>query len=485
MSDRLPYELQLPQQWEELPLPDVNLAWADMKRRLEEDDDRKPLAWWQRGCMVWGFLLLVLLGTGWWIFHPEKWFQKKSSESVSIPETNNTGTSTKNNNDTVLYSEKKMQGPSSEEKKEQQVMKDSAVKNTKDKTEVKITETKTVGFPVLIKNKKKNRQVAGDKTTIALEQKDKKDPVNDPGKNSQDDPKSDQKDDRKIVNIEFGPVVKDVVLVKKNTLKVNAVITKTDTLIAVAKKDTVKKIEPLVDTVATKTKAKKDSSKKRSLFFSAGIALHQQLPVAGQKLTPYNALGRKGSLADYVPSVYFRLNRKDKWFLQAEFRYGAPQYNKALTYAQVSVPDTGQGPVFTTITSLNLKKTFYHQLPLTFNYFVTKNWSLGGGMQWNLFSRAIAEETVNKRRNSNLQDSIISKLIKVEKMDTTSVFKKSYFLAVIETEYKWKRFSAGARYTFGLQPYIRFSLPGGNSQEQKSTSLQIFLRYQLWRSKDK
>ena len=39
MSDRLPYEEQLVQQWNDLPLPDEDMAWADMKRRLEEDDD--------------------------------------------------------------------------------------------------------------------------------------------------------------------------------------------------------------------------------------------------------------------------------------------------------------------------------------------------------------------------------------------------------------------------------------------------------------
>ena len=40
MNERLPYEEQLSQQWNNLPLADENMAWADMKRRLEEDDVR-------------------------------------------------------------------------------------------------------------------------------------------------------------------------------------------------------------------------------------------------------------------------------------------------------------------------------------------------------------------------------------------------------------------------------------------------------------
>jgi hypothetical protein len=154
-------------------------------------------------------------------------------------------------------------------------------------------------------------------------------------------------------------------------------------------------------------------------------------------------------------------------------------------YDQQSVIDTGQNPVFTTITSTQLKKTFYHQLPVSFNYYVAKNWSLGGGIQWNSFSSAITEQEINKRRNANAQDSIASKTILAQKGDSAYQFRKSYFLGIVETEYKWKRFSAGARYTIGLQPYITFSLQGGPVQQQRSTSLQVFLRHQLWRSKDR
>ena len=75
MSERLQYEQQLHQQWHDLPLPDENLAWADMKRRLEEKEDDKILVWW-RSCLLWGLLLLGLMAAGWWIFQPERLFKK-------------------------------------------------------------------------------------------------------------------------------------------------------------------------------------------------------------------------------------------------------------------------------------------------------------------------------------------------------------------------------------------------------------------------
>jgi len=74
MNELLPYEEHLRQQWNDLSLPDEDTAWADMKRRLEEDNDDTGLFWWRPGCALGGVLLVVLLATGWWLIRPEKWF---------------------------------------------------------------------------------------------------------------------------------------------------------------------------------------------------------------------------------------------------------------------------------------------------------------------------------------------------------------------------------------------------------------------------
>jgi hypothetical protein len=234
-----------------------------------------------------------------------------------------------------------------------------------------------------------------------------------------------------------------------------------------------------VDLIAEK-KPKKDTVSKK-LSFSAGIGLQQQLPVGGQQFVPYNSQGRKGTLGDYIPSVYLRMAREGKWFLQSAFRYGAPQYNRETVFRQQVVNDTGQAPRFRLTTSSILKKTYYHQLPLTFNYVVLPNWSVGAGIQLNKFSSAIYEEQVLYHDNTTQQDTMKNKTIRTLKRDTA--FKKLYFQGVFETQYQRKRFSFGARYTFGLQSYLRFTLPGGNLQEEKNSALQAFLRYRLWKAK--
>jgi len=168
-----------------------------------------------------------------------------------------------------------------------------------------------------------------------------------------------------------------------------------------------------------------------------------------------------------------------KWFLQSEFRYGAPQYNREILYSQKS----DSMATSSLITSTKLKKTFYHQVPVSFNYFVLPNWSLGAGFVWNKFNSAVSSQDVIKHIAATGSDTVISLGTIVRNTAADSNFAKSYFQAIFETQYKWKRFSLGARYAFGLQPYLTFTLPGGTKQKENNKSLQVFLRYELWRSK--
>ncbi len=178
------------------------------------------------------------------------------------------------------------------------------------------------------------------------------------------------------------------------------------------------------------------------------------------------------------------MHKGNKWFIQAEFRYGAPQNTKDIIFKQQIRADSA-GAQFTDDTSSHLKKTYYHQLPVTFNYFIRTNWSIGGGFIWNKFTSAVAEQKVNRHDNLNNTDSLISKgsISSIKKADSN--FVSSYFQYVLETQYQIKKLSLGIRYTFGLQPYLRFTLPGAAEEKEKNQSFLLFIRYELWRSKRK
>lgn len=433
MSERLPYEEQLPQQLRDFPLPDENAAWEDMRRRLEEDDDDGVIVWWRRGCAGWGLLLLGLLTLGWWIMYENGIFSGSKNEQKKDSTVNITPVEKNSSIDTVNH---------------------TPLQTDKGTTlQVDTAMSQATPVPQYSTKEKKTRE---QKSNI---------------KSTQTDKVAQQQADKPIAEKPTVQKANDSATAKDTTKFITGDSTKT------VRKDSVKK-QIKTDTTASNVKKKTDSLKKKEIFFSAGLGLNQQIPVAGQKAVPYGSQGRKFSLADYIPSVYLRLNKKDKWFIQGEFRYGAPQYTKPLLYFEKA--DTGIGGGNSRITTKQLQKTYYHQLPFSFNYYVSPEWSIGAGLVWNKFTKSVYEEAV--RDPNSLPDSFITKQVMTSKQPQAEGLSKSYFQGLFETQYQWKRFSFGARYTFGLQPYIKFTLPGQPEQKERNQSLQVFLRYELWRS---
>lgn len=252
-----------------------------------------------------------------------------------------------------------------------------------------------------------------------------------------------------------------------------------------APKDGKLKDTPVLETRKITEQKRENNDSIKKFYFSAGLGLQQQVPIAGQKATPYNYYGRKGSLADYIPSIYLRLHRQEKWFLEGGFRYGAPQSVKEVTYSQqsISLADTSQGQTIITTTthSSRLKKTFYHQLPFSFNYQLMPNWTVGAGVQYSRFHGAVSEEETDIKRNQ--VDSFYSKKIVQVPASSDSFFTKSQVHILFQTEYQWRRWGGGVRYTKGLQPFIKYIDAGGVFRKETNQSLQLFLRFRIWQSK--
>lgn len=140
--------------------------------------------------------------------------------------------------------------------------------------------------------------------------------------------------------------------------------------------------------------------------------MHQLIPIAGQKANPYNSQGRKNSLGDYVPSIYVRIYKEKKWFIQGEFRYGAPQYTKDIVFSRINKIDSSG--MLNGFEQSRVQKTFYHQLPFSFNYYLAPNLSLGAGASYNRFSKAIIQQETGSASPSQV-DSLISQNVVIQK----------------------------------------------------------------------
>jgi hypothetical protein len=523
MSERLPYEEQLPQHLRDFPLPDENSAWADMKRRLDEDDDDGAIVWWKRGCALWiGLALLVALAiTGWWYFNRERTDHATSSGVISdpspvkMPDTDYKDSLTNRSAarlpvtpidsisqtspaflpDTIVSARK---SGVSLKKNERLADTKTTKENPEDDRSKKIKRSSGETVTVSRKNSgKRQRSAKNDFTDTAAINNDRltQTPVNFPvdsikhfiaGDNPAGKPVTPATSPSGKLPVDSIKAFvtgdtsidkqKDSSLAFKKDLPV-------DSIRAFVTGDTTGRknkypVPPKVDSLHPKDSSiNKTDSTEKEFFLSAGLAITQQIPLAGQKAVPYGSQGREFSIADYIPSVYLRFNKKHRWFVQGEFRYGAPQFTKPVTYS-IETDTSSTAPILRS--EKTLQKTYYHQLPVSFNYYITRDWALGAGIVWNRFSKSIFEDNQQLRNPLNPADTFYVKETMVSKDPTREGLSRSYFQGLIESQYQWKKFSFGARYTFGLSPYLRFTLPGEAEQKERNQSLQFFIRYNLW-----
>jgi hypothetical protein len=486
MNERLPYEEMMDQQWNDLPIPDQEQSWEKMKLLLDEDDDHRriipPVL--LPGCGGWALILLAVLIGFWFFAHPERWFshenksaqqkEKHSVDSSGRIEVNPTSVDT-------------IHGLPADKKEAVAIQQKNQRLSGKN-------ETGDTSISASVQNRSNGHSIAGSaKVGISTERGLEKQVKSGSGKK----PKQAVQQTKTGIrvtgsgtgqeNINRDTVKKqEPAVIEKGSKNIDSLINTQVT--GFAKSVTQQTDSTKKDSVKTETRPvekNKTEEQKKKFYFSAGIGLQQQIPMNGQKATPYNIYGRKGSLADYIPSVYLRLHRPDKWFLDGGFRYGAPQAVKEVNYSTTAftVFDTsGQQTISTTTTTTSrLKKTFYHQVPFSFNYQLMPHLSIGTGLLYSRFHGAVSEVEVHKTRNQ--VDSLVSKKLVQVPPKSDSFFTRSQIHLLFQTEYEWRRLGIGLRYTRGLQPFLKYTDAAGVLKQEKNTSLQLFLRFRVWNSK--
>lgn len=450
MSERLSYE-EMDRQFNDLPLPDEDASWQKMKELLDDDDDDiVPPPVFLRSCAGWGILLLIGLIVAWLVIRPDKWWnendQTKNTSSTKPGEQNNKKTNTVKKKNITSKPGNGIKGkevialPKQNETNE--FVYPSLMQSGQKKTSIKIA------LEAGRKYKKENQQ------KIFPEKKRLKEPANIVGGNKVTDKAKDRdknSDTSSVTAIHPPPSKSGDSIKAKNAIQPN-------------------------DTAIQKKKIKQQ----KKLFLIAGIGEQQQIPIAGQTAVPYSHYGRKGSLSDYVPSVFVQLQKEQKWFVQGEFRYGAPQSVKEFSFNRKTKLDSFTNNII--ITTQRLKKTYYHQLPFSFNYYVLPNLSLGLGGIYSRFFGAITEREITTFNTQTQTVSKVKQIIPIKHF-TDSFLYKTQVHALLQANYQWRKFSVGLRYTKDIQPYIKYTKPDGTVDEEKNQSLQFIVRYKLWQLK--
>jgi hypothetical protein len=532
MRKLLPYEQIIEQRKDDMPLPSEDIAWHEMEKLLNKEDDDKiivppPRLW---GCSIWLLSVLVLVGLAVWYFtkknSPPELLMGKSKIDSSTIQASNVLQNLKVNDsvhvdqyllkDSITLIDKNIiskQDTFSKENKK--ILSLGQVNQTSESGEDKNFDENIVNrgnenrkgiFNNAIINNRKIRKITNALTPtntgvrkqinspkLTHKSVDKRDDKIDKTEviNQEEDflENNNSIDNKKKSNKWKNQIDQTIDQSKEQTIDLILQSIDSKSLI-IKKEDIAKKIIINVKDIVVgnneKNKVLPKKNKPPSYYFGAGLGMQQQIPINGVSSNSFNYYGRQNIISEYIPSAIIRLYKKDNWFVQAEFKHGAPQYNKDFNFINDSKVDSGFG-TSNTITNTNfiLKKSFYHQLPLSFHYNLSPRLSIGTGVVINNFFGAIAEKTVDlKRLFGTGNDTILFKGIVARKDVPDSNFKKMSFQTLLESQYKWKRLMFGLRYTIGLTPYITYTDNQNGTQNVKyHQNFNAFFRYELWNNK--
>ncbi len=539
MKKKLPFEEAIESKLQQVPTPDEESSWQAMNNLLDKNDKR-GIFFPRKRYFILLLILCLLLPGAWLLLHNSKTANrvvddKNVATAVSqnskntIASTDNIKTGSNNNLDDNkagkvdnAFSNTSTKENAVEPNTDDKIKPVAADKNnvTISATDTKNVSTNTVSENNNYKNKlvTKNKTIASKKTIVNTagnnEEVSKNNYKNKPARNDQG---------KKVAKNKKEKATPDVYNSKKNRFNTktktrmnatgSAETDKANDAGEIATEPTAKNIpedkiskiaddtvvaDPIVITGKTITtpiaspikndsikdkivvaKASSQKKKKANRFtWSAGIGLQQQIPLGKQKLIAYGFNGHNNIINDYVPSVYLQFENPGKWFAQLEYDYASPRLVGGFAYSRKTTMNNFSGELSTT--SLQLKKTFYHETSLSFNYYIMPHWSVGVGGMWRQLYKAISEQRSSLKNIQDQSEEITSKIIPAGYKD--SFLYRSNTNLMLQTNYEWRRMSFGLRWSADLQPYIKYTMPSGEIADRKSWALEFLLRIRLLRS---
>ena len=459
MSKKLPFEDAFKKKMNDLPTGNEDAAWQKMKELLERKDRRKPFAWLN----IYTICSCIIIIAGlciWMILFSSHQNNISKTENILVNK-KNTSDSKKLNESFALKSDKtnlSTQKNNTDTISKQTTIVELNLKNNKHISVNENNELKNFYKPSSAQTNLKDYRATSTQNLV-----NKNDNAI-----STNDIDSLQNLNNNNQNINNNNLVKEKIEPSSSSIEKNDSV-KNETIANNLKQPS------SFDTAAIK-KQIPISFKRKQFFLEAGIQLKQQIPLTGQKLTAYNYSGDKGLFKDYIPSVFIKFEKDRQWFLQGEFGYATPNLVKQFSYSKQSKADYSLSTV--TVTTTSLQKTYYDEVPLSFNYYVQPHWSIGTGFIYGWFHGAVAEQeiTTNDIKAGSL---ITTKIIMPFKNFTDSFLYKNQASLLLQTGYSLKRWSFILRYEKGIQPYIKYTLPNGIIESRRNSSIELNIGYRF------
>lgn len=225
--------------------------------------------------------------------------------------------------------------------------------------------------------------------------------------------------------------------------------------------------------------AKEDSTR---ILWAAGLQDSKSFPVGAQQAYNYDANLKKDLWADYIPSPYFQYHISRKIAFQTALQLNNPQYTESVTIFR-KAGDTSGGVQITNDTTVTVRKLYYFNIPFLVYYSPLRNLYLGAGLQFSNLRNGIAfqNNVVHHVGGSSLTDTVTSSTVisLKENRPAYNNLRMTDWRALFEMNYYWKRITLGLQYQQALGNYLYTPVEGSSGRDRNS-SFDVYLRYNLW-----
>ena len=501
MNEQQQYEKHLAEKFQQLPLPDVEPNWQQMKLRLDKEMPRGGGYWrWITG---FGILLFMLGGT--WFF-----ISRTDTEGVA-------GLEMKKQKEPIEQgspSNSSLAGSSEKELRENPPGKNSG-------NQLKDLKTTTIDENLPTTTDNKSSEVS-DLTKAEQKQVTKDNPNR--GQQNQNNnlhPKRNKSSDATLRADEFILPGKRIVSgrkspdkpgtfnnqasgnspysigeqpVKNSTVRYSpqnfiSVYT-VDKLAGDAIKDSYSGIFPKSasksDQTSGKLSGKTKSAKPSALesvqnrTIAVGLSLPMGFPLGDQKPGAYNMNAKPNTVSDFLPVPHMQYHINNKVYLQTELQLINPQYIQPVLLYQTRTAYPSTNTIHNS--SIYAKKLYYFNIPVGIHYSPLPHFYLGTGLQFSSFVSGVAlQEETNFVVGSATTNVLSQRYTKFRNDTLSNRIDNSEFRLMLDANYYWKQFTVGLRYNQALSNYVSFRLNNASPLFQdKNKSLQFYLRYNLW-----
>ena len=213
---------------------------------------------------------------------------------------------------------------------------------------------------------------------------------------------------------------------------------------------------------------------------AVGLSLPMGFPLGDQKPGAYNINARPNTISDFLPVPHLQYHINNKVYLQTEVQLMNPQFIQPVLLFQNKTEFPSTNTVH--YNSVYARKLYYFNLPVGIHYSPFPHFYLGTGLQFSSLVSGVAMHEETSFVIGSGQYNLLSQRYSKFKNDSISNrIDNSEFRLMLDANYYWRQFTVGLRYNQALSNYVSFRLNNVTPLfTDKNKSLQFYLRYNLW-----